>query len=216
MSAMNEAEVYQKLTKDGDSLAAIKKNTEMLRQHFTVESQRVAHNLSQLDPNNKERHSAEAERILHENNGVLDRVLMEIASKSPQKMPLPVEAINKASEATKIPRNQAKAVISFPVVLFAALPAAVFYTMISIIAVVAVLFVALVADDILLKIGLKEWLANYKDIDKKLVIKVWVSVCYIVAVIRGYMMIRRGGTIREMFNELFSKSLIEILPGGKN
>ena len=129
---MTEAEVYQYLTKDGDSLGTIKKNTEMLRQYFSTEAERVTHSLAQLDPHNKDRHAAEAQKIFQESNIVLDRVLMQIASTSPQELPLPIEAMNKASSITQVPKNQAKAILALPLILIAAIPAALLYSIVVI------------------------------------------------------------------------------------
>lgn len=215
MPAMTEAEVYQHLTKDGDSLGAIKKNTEMLRQHFTIESQRVAHALSQLDPHNQDRHAAEAERIFHENNGVLDRVLMQIASTSPQKMSMPVEAINKASATANVSKNQAKAVLSFPIVLFAALPAGLLYAFASALSVALVFGVAYVVNMFTLKLDIASWTAGLNQVDGWFWAKVWYVIWYVVAVVQGFRKVRSGASLWETFNELFFEPIFAMLSSGK-
>lgn len=211
MPAMNEAEVYQYLTKDGDALGTIKKNTEMLRQHFTIESQRVAHALSQLDPHNQDRHAAEADRILHENNGTLDRVLMQIASTSPQKMSLPDEAINKASIATKVPKAQAKAVLSFPVILFAAIPAGLLYAVGVAFAIGLVVAVAAIVNALVFKMDVSGITASLKGLDYWFIGKIWYGIWYVVAVVSGFMSVRSGATLWETFNMLFFEPLSELL-----
>lgn len=210
MPAMNEAEVYQYLTKDGDSVGTIKKNTEMLRQHFTIESQRVAHALSQLDPYNQERHAAEAQRIYHENNGVLDRVLMQIASTSPQQMPLPIEAINKASEMTGIPKDKAKAVLSIPVILIAAFPAALLYTIGFIFAVGLVGFILAIINALTLKIDFSGMI-NPETVDSWLVVKVLYWIAYALAAIYGFAQVRGGGGLMAVVEELFLDPVLYIL-----
>lgn len=222
MQRMSEADIYKRLTKDGDSLPAIKKNTEMLRQEFTIESQRVAHNLSQLDPHNKDRHEAEAQRIYQENNAVLDRVLMQIASTSPQKMSLPVEAINRASQAAKVPKAQAKAVLSVPVILFAAFPAALFYEVVFIFAVGAIVVVAAIINHFIFKIDISGITPSFRDPDTKamavMLLKLLYGICYAIAAIIGFKHIRKGGTIGEAFNMLFTEpltNLMSIFSGGK-
>lgn len=210
MPAMDEAEVYQYLTKDGDSIGSIKKNTEMLRQHFTVESQRVAHGLSQLDPNNKERHSAEAERLLHENNGTLDRVLMRIVSTSPQQMPLPVEVINRASEVTKVPKNQAKAVLSFPVILFAAIPAGLLFAVGIAFIIGAIVAIAAIVNAFVFKMDVSGIRASLKGLDYWFIGKIWYGIWYVVAVVAGFMNVRRGATLWETFNTLFFEPLSQL------
>ena len=216
MPAMNESEVYQYLTQNGDSLPAIKKNTEMLRQHFTIEAQRVAHALSQLDPYNKDRHQVEAQRIYQENNAALDRVLMHIASTTPQKMPIPVEGINKASVAAKIPKNQAKAVLTFPFVLFMAFPAALFYTIALFVVVGLVVLVALVVNAFTLKMdisGMKEAVAT---VGFWVIAKITYWICYVFAVFLGFSHVRGGGSFGEVFMELFLNpitSLAEMFNG---
>lgn len=211
MQRMSEADIYNRLTKDGDSLPAIKKNTEMLRQEFTIESQRVAHNLSQLDPHNKDRHEAEAQRIYQENNAVLDRVLMQIASTSPQKMSLPVEAINRASQAAKVPKAQAKAVLSLPVILFCAFPAALFYEVVLVLAVGAIVVVAAIINHFVFQIDTSGIVASATALDRWLIAKVIYGICYVIAVIVGFSHIRGGGTIGEAFNMLFTEPILYLL-----
>ena len=222
MQQMSEADIYNRLTKDGDSLTVIKKNTEMLRQEFTIESQRVAHTLSQLDPHNKERHEAEAQRIYQENNAVLDRVLMQIASTSPQKMPSPIEAINKASKAANVPKNQAKAVLSAPIILFAAFPAALFYEVVFIFGVGAIVVVAAIVNYFIFKIDTSGLTASLKGPDVKpmaiLLFKLLYGICYVIAVVMGFKHLRKGGTLSEAFNMLFFEpleNLMSIFSGGK-
>lgn len=218
MQMMSETDIYNRLTKDGDSLPAIKKNTEMLRQEFTIESQRVAHTLSQLDPHNKDRHEAEAQRIYQENNAALDRVLMQVASTTPQKMPLPIEAINRASEKTQIPKNQAKAFLSLPLILFCAFPAALFYEVVLIFLVGAIVVVAAIVNHFIFHIDTSSIVATAKEFDRWLIAKVVYGICYFVAVIIGFSHIRGGGTVGEAFNMLFMEPIVELLSivgGGK-
>ena len=216
MPAMNEAEVYRYLTQDGDSVSAIKKNAEMLRQQFTIEYQRVTHALSQYEPYNQDRHTAEAQRILHENNGSLDRVLMHIASTSPQKMPLPVEAINRASEAARVPKAKAKAVLSIPVILFAAFPAALFYEVVLVLSIGAIVVVAAIVNAVFFKIDTSGLVAGVSELDRWLIVKVVYGICYIVGVVVGFGHIRGGGTLGEAFNMLFTEPLLYLLSFGSN
>ncbi len=218
MPAMTEAEVYQYLTKDGDSLPAIKKNTEMLRQHFTIESQRVVHTLSQLDPHNSDRHEAEAQRIYQENNAALDRVLMQVASTTPQKLPLLIDTLNDASKKTQIPKNQAKAFLSLPLILFCAFPAALFYEVVLILLVGAIVVVAAIVNHFIFHLDTSSIVATAKEFDRWLIAKVVYGICYFFAVIIGFSHIRGGGTVGEAFNMLFLEPLVELLSvvgGGK-
>lgn len=222
MHRMSEADIYSYLTRNGDSLTAIKKNTEMLRQEFTIESQRVAHNLSQLDPYNKDRHEAEAQRIYQENNAALDRVLMEIASTSPQEMPSTIEAINRASRAAKVPKNLAKAVLSLPIILFAAFPAALFYEVIFLFVVGAIVVVLLIINSFIFKIAVPEITDSFFSIENKLaafsLLKLLYGVCYVIAVGVGFRHLRKGVTLMDTFFILFMEPLVNLLSmfnGGK-
>lgn len=222
MQRMSEADIYNRLTKDGDSLPTIKKNTEMLRQEFTIESQRVAHTLSQLDPNNKDRHEAEAQRIYQENNAALDRVLMQIASTTPQKMPSTIEAINRASKAANVPKNQAKAVLSMPVILFAAFVSALFYEFVFVFGVAIIGVVAALIGHFIFKIDTSGLLSSFWGPDSKstliLLLKLIYGICYVIAVVVGFRHLRKGGTLGEAFEMLFWEPLIYLMSlfgGGK-
>lgn len=213
MQQMNEADIYNYLIKDGDSLASIRKNTEMLRQRFKTEYERTAHTLKELDPHNQDRHEAEASRIRESNSQSLDRVLMHIAATSPQKMPLPVEAINRASEAARVPKAKAKAVLSVPVILFAAFPAALFYEVILVCSIGAIVVVAAIVNAVFFKIDTSGLVAVVSELDRWLIAKVVYGICYIVGVVVGFSHIRGGGTLGEAFNMLFTEPLLNLLSG---
>jgi hypothetical protein len=210
MPAMTEAEIYERLTKDGESLQAIRKNTEMLRQHFTVEAQRVAHALSQLDPHNQDRHAAEAQRIHQDNNAVLDRVLMQIASTTPQQLPLSVEAINKASVKANVSKDQVRAVLSFPLILFAALPLGAAYAIGSALCIFIAGFVISFVSG-LLKIRIS--LPNTSGLPATFI--VWFFIWYAVAAYQGFSKVRSGQSIPQTFFELFFEPILMLLKGDK-
>lgn len=222
MQRMSEADIYNRLTKDGDSLPAIKKNTEMLRQEFTIESQRVAHTLSQLDPHNKDRHEAEAQRIYQENNSSLDRVLMQIASTTPQKMPSTIEAINKASTAANVSKNQAKTVLFMPVILFASFVSALFYEFVFVFAVAIIAVVAAVIGHFIFKMDISGIFSGVLGQENRptliLLLKLIYGICYAAAVVVGFRHLRKGGTLGEAFNMLFWEPLtylMSLFGGGK-
>lgn len=220
MQRMAESDIYNRLTKDGDSLPAIRKNTEMLRQEFTIEAQRVTHTLSQLDPHNKDRHEAEAQRIYQENNAALDRVLMQVASTTPQKMPLPIETINRVSEKTQIPKNQAKALLSLPLILFCAFPAALFWGVVFVFVVGVVVLVGAFIGHFVFDVqvsGVVRGMISLLESDKYLGAKILYGIFYFIAVILGFSHVRGGGTIGEVFLTLFVEpvtNLLSMLGGG--
>ena len=150
---------------------------------------------------------------------MLDRVLMHIASTSPQKMPLPVEAMNKASEATKIPKNQAKAVLTFPFVLFAAFPAALLYTVALFCIVGMIALVALVVNAFTLKMDISNIRESVTAVGFWAIAKVTYWICYVLAVFFGFSHVRSGGSFWEVFEELFLNpigSLAEMFNGIMN
>lgn len=113
MQEMSETEIYEFITKSGNDQDSIRKNTRQLREKLADEKERRVHSLTQLDPDNQDRHEREAERIFEEKNRKIDTVLLQIADKSSVKLPLTREATLKASAQITGSRKPANVLSKF-------------------------------------------------------------------------------------------------------